>query len=168
MKGNDKVNDIDIEIEILNEIEMDGWGWIMWALHDTDSTVGRCNLSICAIDRLIVQVPRILKEPGTFSLSIVLPFQGRFHYLKCSLLCFQIWDWAQCQSRLFSSVELIWNWLRDLSDMWEVEVMNLSWFRRRDLNDEWKTWHVYIYIIGFKMWYPLDALATAHLTVIVS
>ena len=49
------------------------------------STVGRCNLSICAIDRLIVQVPRILKEPGTFSLFIVLPFQGRFHYLKCSL-----------------------------------------------------------------------------------
>ena len=27
---------------------------------------------------------------------------------------------------------------------------------------------MYIYIIGFKMRYPLDALATAHLTVIVS
>ena len=54
-------------------------------LHDTDSTVGRCNLSICAIDRLVVQVPRIVKEPGMFSLFIVLPFQGRFHYLKCSL-----------------------------------------------------------------------------------
>ena len=27
---------------------------------------------------------------------------------------------------------------------------------------------IYIYITGFKMRYPLDALATAHLTVIVS
>ena len=134
------------------------------------STVGRCNLSICAIDRLIVQVPRILKEPGTFSLFIVLPFQGRFHYLKCSLLCFQIWDWAQCQSRLFSSVELFWNWLRDLSVVWEIEMMNSNCFRRRNLKDEWKkNWHGFMYILlNFKMRYPLDAFATAHLTVIVS
>ena len=110
------------------------------------STVGRCNLSICAIDRLIVQVPQIVKESGMCTLFIVLPFSGTFSLFKVlPFSCFQIWDWAQCQSRLFSSVELFWNWLRDLSDMWEVEMMNLSWFRRRDLNDEWKTWHAYLY-----------------------
>ena len=103
------------------------------------------------IDRLIVQVPWIVKEPGMCTLFIVLPFSGTFSLFKVlPFSCFQIWDWAQCQSRLFSSVELTWNWLRDLSDMWEVEMVNLSWFRWMDLHDEWKTWRIYIYIIGFK------------------
>ena len=46
------------------------------------STVGRCNLSICAIDRLIVQVPRIVKEPEMCTLFIVLPFSGTFSLFK--------------------------------------------------------------------------------------
>ena len=95
------------------------------------STVGRCNHWFAQIDKLIVQVPRIVKEPGMFSHFKVLPIS-----------CFQIWDWAQCQSRLFLSIELTWMWQRDLSDEWK------------------ETWQIYVYITKFKMWYPLDALAT--------
>ena len=58
------------------------------------STVGRCNLSICAIDRLIVRVPEIVKEPGIFTLIRVVPFYA-----------FRIVDRAQCHTRLFLSIE---------------------------------------------------------------
>ena len=58
------------------------------------STVGRCNHRFAQIDRLIVQVPRIVKEPGIFTLIGV-------------VLCyaFQIVDRAQCHTRLFLSTE---------------------------------------------------------------
>ena len=101
------------------------------------STVGRCNLSICAIDRLIVQVPRIVKESGMCTLFIVLPFSGTFSLFKVlPFSCFQTWDWAQCQSLLFLSIE---RW------------MHLFWI------------YIYLYICkcyvlyaGFELWYPVD------------
>ena len=38
----------------------------------------------------------------------------------------------------------------------------------RGMQEELTRIYIYIYITGLKMRYPLDALATAHLTVIVS
>ena len=54
------------------------------------STVGRCNHRFAQIDRLIVRVPRIVKEPGIFTLIRVVPFYA-----------FRIVDRAQCHTRLF-------------------------------------------------------------------
>ena len=56
------------------------------------STVGRCNHRFAQIDRLIVRVPRIVKEPGIFTLIRVVPCYA-----------FRIVDRAQCHTRLFSA-----------------------------------------------------------------
>ena len=58
------------------------------------STIGRCNHRFAQIDRLIVRVPRIVKEPGIFTLIRVVPFYA-----------FRIVDRAQCHTRLFLSIE---------------------------------------------------------------
>ena len=102
------------------------------------STVGRCNHRFAQIDRLIVQVPRILKEPGTFSLFIVLPFQGRFHYLKCSLFHAFRLETGHSVNHVYFCL------LRD--------GCIYSWYI-----------HLYIckcYVLyaGFELWYPVDTL----------
>ena len=71
------------------------WHWLLVPSADV-------TYRFAQIDRLIVQVPWIVKEPGMSPLFIVLPFSGMFSLFKVlPFSCFRTWDWAQCQSRLF-------------------------------------------------------------------
>ena len=124
------------------------WHWLVVPSADV-------TYRFAQIDRLIVQVPRIVKEPGTFSLLKCSP--GTFSLLKCSSGTFSL---LKCSPGTFSLFKVLPLHAFSFETGHSVNHVYFCLLRDGCIYSGYIHRYIckcYVLYAGFELWYPVDA-----------